>query len=191
MADVGDALQGERDGDETGFGAEPTRGLGQALLEVSNAIVRLHKHYYGKGPTKARCFLDHDAVVVVLEDGFTRAEEVLIAHGEIDQVRHGRHAIQQHIKRDLREAVEQIVGRRVRSVMSSLDPDECLQTEIFILYPTGADGLGTITQRAAAARKAREDLREQHRALLAEQQQAAAQLLRTWERGESARNPDP
>ena len=46
-------------------GAEP----GAALQAISNAMVRLHKDQFGRGPTNARAyFAGPDAVMCVLED---------------------------------------------------------------------------------------------------------------------------
>ena len=57
---------------------------GRLLLELSNAVVRIHKEYYGKGPTKARSHLSQDMlVVVVLEGGYTHAEQTLLARGPL------------------------------------------------------------------------------------------------------------
>ena len=42
---------------------------GSALQAVSNAMVRLHKEQFGRGPTKSRAFLaGPDALTCVLED---------------------------------------------------------------------------------------------------------------------------
>jgi len=54
---------------------------GQVLLDLSNAVVRIHKQYYGKGPTKARSHLTHDLLTVILEGGYTRSEQTLLEHG--------------------------------------------------------------------------------------------------------------
>ena len=42
---------------------------GEVLANISNALVRLHKEYYGKGPTRAKTFVVDDAVVCILRTG--------------------------------------------------------------------------------------------------------------------------
>ena len=42
------------------------------MLQISNAMVRLYKEAYGRGPTKARAlFAGPDTLVVLLEDSMT------------------------------------------------------------------------------------------------------------------------
>jgi hypothetical protein len=62
------------DGD--GAGPEIVDGRTRSpLLQISNAMVRLYKEAFGRGPTKARSqFVGTDTLVVVLEDSMTVAE---------------------------------------------------------------------------------------------------------------------
>ena len=82
------------------------------MLELSNAVVRIHKEYYGKGPTKARSHLSQDMLVVVLEGGYTHAEQTLLAAGHSKEVVQSRFAMQKTAEPDLRQAVEEILQRR-------------------------------------------------------------------------------
>src|SRR4051794_24619146 len=109
---------------------------GQVLLDLSNAVVRIHKQYYGKGPTKARSHLTHDLLTVILEGGYTRSEQTLLEHGHEAEVTLARAALQDSVESELRVAVEQILGRSVRSFMSANDPAGDLQAEIFVLAST-------------------------------------------------------
>ena len=54
------------------------KALGQTRAMISKAIVGLQAEYYGKGPTKAKTYIDDDLVVVVLEESFTRDRRVRI-----------------------------------------------------------------------------------------------------------------
>ena len=85
---------------------------GRMLADVSNAIVRLHKQFYGKGPTKARSHLVHDLLVVVLNGGYTRGEETLRSSGHEEQVIRTRLAMHDSVEDEFRAAVEQIVLRQ-------------------------------------------------------------------------------
>ena len=58
------------------------------MLEISNAMVRLYKEAFGRGPTKARAQLAaHDTLVVILENSLTVGERNLVAMGEPDLAR--------------------------------------------------------------------------------------------------------
>ena len=153
---------------------------GRMLADVSNAIVRLHKQFYGKGPTKARSHLVHDLLVVVLNGGYTRGEETLRSSGHEEQVIRTRLAMHDSVEDEFRAAVEQIVLRPVRSLMSATDPANDLQVEIFVLEPRGAEELEAapeaspidLAERTLRARQLNEQVLAEHRALRAEQQQA-------------------
>jgi len=166
---------------------------GGMLTEVSNAVVQIHKQFYGKGPTQARAHLTRDLLAVVLEGGFTRGEQTLNERGHARDVLLSRMAMQESVQREFCDAIERIVGRSVRSFMSANDPLAGLQAEIFILYPDGADGacphgagLGhdvaesspssneaarELIARAGRARERHQSVLDEHRALRAEQQQ--------------------
>jgi uncharacterized protein YbcI len=158
-------------------GAEPETAVerGQLLLDVSNAVVRIHKQFYGKGPTKARSHLIHDLLTVVLEGGFTRSEETLLAHGHPGEVAASRAAMQDSVEQELRDAVEGILGREVRSFMSANDPGQRLQVEVFVLqarpYADSGDG-AVLGERARRAREQHQEILDEHRALRAEQVQS-------------------
>jgi uncharacterized protein YbcI len=160
--------------------ARPVGERGRMLADVSNAIVRIHKQFYGKGPTKARAHLLHDLLVVVLDGGYTRGEETLRAHGHDAEIVRTRLAMHASVKTEFRTAIEQIVLRPVRSVMSASDPANDLQAEIFVLAPLGAEELeaapeqpeADLAERALRARQLNEEVLAEHRALRAEQHQA-------------------
>jgi len=114
---------------------------GQVLADVSNAIVRIHKRFYGKGPVKARAHLSQDVLTVILEGGLTRGEQTLQDHGHEQEVVRSRLAMQQSIESEFRIAVESILYRSVRSFMSSNDPSNDLQAEVFVLHPRDSDAV--------------------------------------------------
>src|SRR3954454_256014 len=146
---------------------------GQVLLDLSNAVVRIHKQFYGKGPTKARSHLSHDLLTVVLEGGYTRSEQTLHDRGFDEQVVQSRLAMQSAVENELRAAVEEILGRSVRSFMSANDPSNEMQAEIFVLYPEdGGHADPNLAERAARAREQHREVLDEHRALRAEQVQS-------------------
>src|SRR3954470_227077 len=112
------------------------------LMEVSNAMVRLHKEQFGRGPTSARTnWAGPDTLVCVLEDTLTPAERNLVKMGEHQRLRDTRNYFQYASVREFCAPVERIVGRKVRAFMSAIDTEvNGLVTEIFILHPEGYTG---------------------------------------------------
>jgi uncharacterized protein YbcI len=149
---------------------------GSVLLELSNAIVRINKEYFGRGPTKARAHIvGSDLVVCVLEGGMTRAEHTLVEHGHVGAVDANRDKLQEAVEREMRATVERIVGREVVSFMSANDAANDLQLEAFVLAsePLPHDASGeALAAEAAQARRQSERVREEGRALRAEHVQA-------------------
>ncbi|HST31986.1 MAG TPA: Na-translocating system protein MpsC family protein [Solirubrobacteraceae bacterium] len=103
------------------------------LAQISNACVRLHKRFHGKGPVRARAELWGDVLIVLLEDGFTRAEQTLQERGHTQEVVDARLAMRSSIEGEIRAVVEAILARPVRSYMSATDPAARLQVEVFLL----------------------------------------------------------
>lgn len=127
----------EPKGEDQRNGASSERG--QMLADVSNAVVRIHKQFYGKGPVRARAHLSEDLLTVVLEGGFTRSEQTLHDHGHEREIMSSRLAMQHSVESEFRTAVETIMYRSVRSFMSANDPSNDLQAEIFVLRPRGSE----------------------------------------------------
>jgi uncharacterized protein YbcI len=115
-----------------------------ALQAVSNAMVRLHKDQFGRGPTRARAeFAGPDALLCVLEDALLPAELKMVEIGDQERVREARIAYQAATAEDFIAAVEQIIYRKVRAFASGVDPDKNVVFECFSLEPRGADGDGS------------------------------------------------
>jgi uncharacterized protein YbcI len=101
--------------------------------QISNEMVRLHSEYYGRGPTKAKVYVDGDLVAVVLEETFTPAEKTLIARGESEGIQDIRRRFQRAMADQFRSIVEQATGREVRSFLSETDLENDIAIEIFLL----------------------------------------------------------
>jgi uncharacterized protein YbcI len=109
--------------------------------EISNAMVGLKKNFYGKGPTKAKTFLNDNYVFCVMEGGLTRNEETLIERGHEDLVRNYRLRFQEAMEGPTVEAVQRITGRSVIGYHSQIvfHPERAF--EIFVLdRPIGDSG---------------------------------------------------
>ena len=159
---------------------------GNLLLDLANAFVAIHKERYGRGPDKSRAHVVRDVVVVLLEGGFSRAEQTLMERGSEDAVNQGRAAMQATIEDPAVGVVERLTGRKVRSFMSANDAAQELQAEIFVLEPEGEATTAEhaeLCARAQAARDENADVREDLRALRAEQVQARDALHRNRTQG--------
>jgi uncharacterized protein YbcI len=110
---------------------------GEALAEITSALVSLHKEFYGKGPVKAKSFLVDDTVICVLEGGFTIVERTLIDAGEEAAVHNIRNRFQSVMKSQFSGVVEETLGREVRAYMSQVHTDPDVAVEMFMLEPTG------------------------------------------------------
>ena len=109
---------------------------------ITNEMVRLHSEYYGRGPTKAKVYVDSDLVAVVLEETFTPAEKTLIARGESEGIQDIRRRFQRAMADQFRSIVEQATGREVRSFLSETDLDNDISVEIFLLGARRTDMTG-------------------------------------------------
>jgi uncharacterized protein YbcI len=103
------------------------------LKDISNAMVGIKKNLYGKGPTKAKTFINDNIVFCVLEGGLTQNELTLLDAGEEDLVRRYRLRFQEVISEQATGAVEELTGRKVVGYHSQIvfDPDRAF--EIFVL----------------------------------------------------------
>jgi uncharacterized protein YbcI len=115
--------------------AKPPGALGETLAEISNALVGLHKRYYGKGPVRAKTFLVDNTVICLLEGGFTIVERTLIDIGRDQVVRELRHNFQLAMQTQYTEVVESRLGRRVVAYMSQVHTDPDIAVELFMLEP--------------------------------------------------------
>jgi uncharacterized protein YbcI len=108
---------------------------------ISNAIVRLFAEYTGRGPTKARTYVNDDLIVVVLQDTLTKGERSLVADGKTELVLSTRKAYQQTMHRELIGTVEEFTGRTVHAFLSDNHADPDVAIECFVLAPQdGAAG---------------------------------------------------
>ena len=111
---------------------ETPRG-GQALVELSNAMVALHREHFGRGPGAAKSFINDETVVCVLSDIYTAAERTLIAAGQAEHVRRTRTLHQEAIEDEYKASVEAIMQRPVKAFLSVVHVDPDVAVEVFML----------------------------------------------------------
>ena len=115
--------------------SRPTSTLGETLAEISNALVGLHKRYYGKGPVRAKTYLVDNTVLCLLEGGFTIVERTLIDTGRDQIVRDLRHNFQLAMQDQYTDVVESRLGRKVVAYLSQVHTDPDIAVELFMLEP--------------------------------------------------------
>jgi uncharacterized protein YbcI len=113
---------------------------GEMLARISNGLVRLHTRYYGKGPTRAKSYLINDAIICLLEEGFTTVERTLIDEGRGEAVHEIRRTFQQAMETQFTEVVEEASGRKVIAYLSQVHVDPDLAVELFMLSPADEPG---------------------------------------------------
>ncbi len=116
------------------------QGHGQSLLsKISNEIVAAQKHFYGKGPTKAKSYMVDDLLFVVMRGGLLPAEETLIESDKEDVVRSFRQAFENEMTERLTDKIEDLTGRKVVSYQSQVLFDPDIVVEIFVFDRESGD----------------------------------------------------
>lgn len=107
-------------------------GAGSMVAAISRDIVRVHAEYYGRGPTKAKTIWRDEIVTCILEDIFTKAEQLMVDHGRFEEVRQNRIAFQDEVGPIFRAAIEKTTGRQVKSFLSQIS-DDGVASDVFVL----------------------------------------------------------
>src|SRR4051812_40845439 len=115
---------------------------GQSVqLAVSNAMVRLYKEQFGRGPTRAKTnFAGSDVLITTLQDSMTPVERNLVALGEHQRLRDIRMLSQYAAEDESRGTVERLTGRKVWAFVSGIDSRQDVSIEVFYLVPLERDG---------------------------------------------------
>jgi uncharacterized protein YbcI len=120
---------------------------GQIAAAISTAVVHVFSQHTGRGPTRARTTIDGTTVVVILQDGMTKAERSLVEAGRHADVLQLRRSFQETMRGDLIAVVEQLTSSRVNTFMSAnhIAPDAA--AEIFLLDSKVATAPATPSER--------------------------------------------
>jgi uncharacterized protein YbcI len=109
---------------------------GDVLTAISDGMVALLKEFYGRGPTRAKSYYEHDLVVCVLRGGFTRVEQTLLEGGRRVAVIQQRMEFQELMRDRFIAVIEDATGQRVIGFMSGNQQGPDIMCEVFILAPT-------------------------------------------------------
>src|SRR3954452_15107560 len=114
-----------------------TRNLNR---DISRAMVALLKDATGRGPGRARTYIEEGLVVTVLNDTMTKAERTLKDENLEDHVRSLRRIFQGTFRDEAIAIVERLTERKVLAFLSdhAVNPDYAV--EAFILEPGLEDG---------------------------------------------------
>ena len=148
-----------------------TASSGEALGDVSRALVQLYKDYYGRGPTKARTYMVGDLVVCLLQGGFLKGEQTLRDAGRGEAVSDNREALQEVLRQRFIDTIEDITARKVITFISGVDVQTETNAELFVLEPLELETRGerqAIGVWAEQTRPQSRALREDQIGLLAE-----------------------
>jgi len=108
---------------------------GAVLAQVSNEVVAILRECYGRGPTKAKSYLNDNYLLTVTEDLLTTVEQTLVERGHHELVRTMRLSFQEVVSDRFVKAVEGATGRRVVTYHSQITFDPPMGFEIFVLDP--------------------------------------------------------
>jgi len=116
-----------------------TRSLNR---DISRAMVALLKDATGRGPGRARTYIEDGLVVTVLHDTMTKAERTLKDENLEDHVRSLRRIFQGTFRDEAIAIVERLTERKVLAFLSdhAVNPDYAV--EAFILEPGLEDAPG-------------------------------------------------
>ena len=106
---------------------------GSKAAAISNHVVRTMSEYTGRGPTKARAYLNDNLVTVLLQDTLTKGERSLVGDSLDELVLSMRKAFQGTMRHDLISGIEEILERTVVAFLSDnhIAPD--IAVEVFVL----------------------------------------------------------
>src|SRR6476661_1283847 len=107
---------------------------GRLLVAVSNAIITLFRDFSGKGPKSCNArWAGDDLLVILLEGGYTVAEQTLFDAGHGRAVRDSRQMLQDSLEARMTRLVEELTGRGVRAFMSTSHQSPDLSALLFLL----------------------------------------------------------
>ena len=108
----------------------PIAPKGSIASAISSVVVQLMREHTGRGPTRARTYINEDLITVVLQDTLTMGERSLVRDGEVDLVLASRKAFQRAMSREMIAAVEKHSRRTVLAFLGDnhIEPDVAVES---------------------------------------------------------------
>jgi uncharacterized protein YbcI len=124
----------------------PSAGAGsrtedETTATISREIVAVYLRTFGRGPTRARTFVQPQFSVCVLRDVFTTAERALIATGGGDEVEVSRKKLNAANDDDFQAIVESLTGRTVQSHLTHVKVPANLAVHVFLFDEDAGESL--------------------------------------------------
>jgi len=117
---------------------QATESHGPSLAAMSRGLVQVLRQRAGRGPTQAKSYwAGSDALLVLFGGGYTKAEKTLWSQGRVDTAVSYRRAVFGALEDDVREVVEESVGRVVTAVLASAHHDPDVMAAVFLLESLG------------------------------------------------------
>jgi uncharacterized protein YbcI len=101
--------------------------------EISNAVVRAHRRYFGKGPTKAKTYIEDNVCLCVLQKAATTVEQTLAAGGHAEEARRARVEAIHTAECSLRGELEQLTQQKVKAFVGGYNPEHDITTLVVVL----------------------------------------------------------
>lgn len=114
--------------DPQSTGINPT-----AQRAISRSVVSVLKEHLGRGPVKAKTYINEDSVLVLMYEGHTTSEETLRKGGDENAVASQRVKASEAIHGQLTAVIEAELGREVVGFMSSSQQQPSLISYVFVL----------------------------------------------------------
>jgi uncharacterized protein YbcI len=102
---------------------------------LATAIVQRYRDRFGRGPTEARASIQDDYALVILGSAQTEVERSLVAGGEFESVELLRRRVRQMAAAEFCAVTEEIVGRKVRSMLGDHNAVANTTVLLFLLEP--------------------------------------------------------
>jgi len=131
---------GDADGLPGPAGERPVlagRPDGRLRAALANAMIRIVHEHWGKGPVRAKAYLEDGFVFCVLEEPLTTVERTLVEGGETHLVRELRLEFQEMVNHEFAEQVQALTGREVLACHSQIVFDPDILFQIFVLDGPG------------------------------------------------------
>jgi uncharacterized protein YbcI len=106
---------------------------GELNSAIANAVVRIHREQVGRGAARVQATARPEAVVVLLQDVLTKAEQSLVAVGEQDAVVELRRRCYAVMEFELVAEVERLTGSAVTACLNDAHVEPDVSVLVFVL----------------------------------------------------------
>lgn len=107
---------------------------GHLLSAISTAIVALLREHYGRGPMRAKTYVNDDLIVVVMRGaGFTALEQTIMDDDGAERVVAMRHDFQRVMAERYKRTISDLTGRNVLAFLSQAHVEPDITLEVFLM----------------------------------------------------------